>query len=317
MNLDSSKACQDSDIPTKVVKSNLDIFTDALYSEFNRSLETSIFPASMKLANVIPVHKKDNRSEKDSYRPVNILPNLSKVFERCIYNQIAQFFYKILSKHQCGFRKGHSAQHSVIVLLEKWKEGVDQGHVFRALLTDLLKAFDCVPRNLLIAKLNTYGFDNKAVRFVYDYLTYRKQRTKISDTYSSWQEILSGVPQGSVLGLLLFNIDDLFFIIKDCDIANYADDNTPHLSEKNVEEVLNDLENVSSNLFQWFTENELKGNASKCQLLINFGKNVHVNVDTLQIKNSDCERLLGIDIDYKLSFENHINQTGSKSNGKN
>ena len=126
LNLDSSKACQDCDIPTKVIKSNSDIFTDALYSEFNRSLETSIFPPSMKLADVTTVHKKSNRSEKENYRPVSILPNLSKVFERCIYNRIAQFFDKILSKHQCGFRKGHSAQDSLIVLLEKWKESIDQ-----------------------------------------------------------------------------------------------------------------------------------------------------------------------------------------------
>ena len=86
----------------------------------------------------------------------------------------------------------------------------------------------------MIAKLNARGFDNKAMRFVYDYLTSRKHRTEISDTYSSWQEILSGVTQGSILGPLSFNIDisDLFFIMEDCDIANYADDNTPYLSEK-------------------------------------------------------------------------------------
>ena len=168
-----------------------------LYSEFNRSLETSVFPPSMKLANVTPVHKKGNRSE--NYRPVSILPNMSKVFEKYMYNQILRFFDKVLSKHQCGFRKGHSTQHSQIVFLEKWKESVGQGHVFGALLIELSKAFDCLPHNLLIAKLNAYGFDNKAVRFAYDYLTPCKQRTKRSCTYSSWQEILSEVPQGSIL----------------------------------------------------------------------------------------------------------------------
>ena len=125
-------------------------------------------------------------------------------------------------------------------------KSVDQGHVFGALITNLSKAFDSLPRNLLIAKLNAYGFDNKAVKFVYDYVTSRKRRTKISDTNSSWQEIILGVPQGSIFGSLLFSIDicDLFFITEDCDIANYADDNTPLLSGKNVEEVLNGLENV-------------------------------------------------------------------------
>ena len=228
-----------------------------------------------------------------------------KVFERCIYNQIAQFFDKILSKHQCGFRKGHSAQHSLIVLLEKWKESVDQGHVFGALLTDLSKASRCPPHKISIVKLNIYGFDNKAVRFIYDYLTSRKQITQISDTYSSWQEVLSRVPQGSILR-------PLFLIIKNCDIPNYADDNTPYSRGKNVEEVLNRLENMSSNLLQWFTEDEFKANARKCHLLISYGENMHVNIGTSQIKNSDCKRLLGIDIDCKLNFENHINQYVAK-----
>ena len=168
MNLDASKACQGADIPTKVIKSNSDIFTDALYSVFDRSLETSVIPTSLKLANVTPFtffHKKGNCSEKDNYQLVTILPNLSNVFERCICNQIAQFLDKILSKHQRGFRTGHSVQHSLIVLLEKWKEIIDRGHVFRALLTDLSKAFDNLPHNLFIAKLKAYGFDNNTVRF--------------------------------------------------------------------------------------------------------------------------------------------------------
>ena len=156
------------------------------------------------------------------------------------------------------------------------------------------------------------------MRFVYDCLTSCKQKTKISGTYSSWQEILSRVPQGSILEPLFINIDirNLFFITKDCDIANYEDHNTPYLSGKNVEDILNGLENVSSNLSQWFTENELKENVSKCHLLLSSGENAHVNIGTSQIKNSDCERLLGIDIDYKLSFENYINQICSKARVK-
>ena len=109
---------------------------------------------------------------------------------------------------------------------------------------------------------------------------------------------------------------DLFFLIVDCDIANYADDNTPYLSGQNAGEALNSLENMSSNLFHWFTENKLKANASKCHLLICFCENVHVNIGKSQIKNGSCERLLGTDIDCKLSFENHVNQICTKARAK-
>ena len=119
LNLDISKAPQDSNIPTKVVRGNADIFAEVLFTEFERSLEIDNFITSMKIANVTPVHKKGSQSEKGNYRPVSILPNLSKVFERCIYKQISEYFENILSKYQCGFRKGHSAQHCLIALLEK------------------------------------------------------------------------------------------------------------------------------------------------------------------------------------------------------
>ena len=122
---------------------------------------------------------------------------------------------KFLSKYQCGFRKGYNAQHCLLAMIEKWKKAVDNGNVFGALLTDLSKAFDCLPHDLIIAKLNSYGFNltalnlihnENAKRFEIAYLTKWKQRTKINQSYSSWEDILFGVPQGSVLGLALFII---------------------------------------------------------------------------------------------------------------
>ena len=128
-----------------------------LLTEFYESLKLSRFPHSMKSADITPVFKKNDRTDKTNYRPISIFPNLSKVFERCIYKQLSAYFDAVLSKQQYGFRKGFNAQHGLLKLLEKWRQSVDQGLVFGVLLSDLSKAFDCFSHELLAAKLSAYG----------------------------------------------------------------------------------------------------------------------------------------------------------------
>ena len=159
----------------------------------------------MKKADITPVHKKDSKSEKNNYRPVSILSNISKVYERIMFREMSEFFESsFFSKYQCGFRKGFSAQHCLVSMLEKWKSTTDNKKSFGALLTDLSKAFDCLSHELLVAKLNAYRFNMSALRFVLSYLKNHMQRTKINSEYSSWEEILFGVLQGSIFGPLLY-----------------------------------------------------------------------------------------------------------------
>ena len=144
------------------------------------------------------------------------LPNVSKTYEKFIQNQIQRYFDKIFSKYQCGFRKSYNSHHCLIEMTEKWRKREDKGGSFGALLTDLSQPlFDCLPHALFLAKLHAYGFDMKSLNLMYNYLSNRNQKVKLGGTYSSWQEILYRVPQGSTPGPLLFNtflFDFLFFL---------------------------------------------------------------------------------------------------------
>ena len=179
-NLDASKASQEDDIPTKIIKENSDIFSNFIYQSFNNIIDVCIFPTSLKLANITPVNKKGSKNSKEDYRSVIILPNISKIYKRCLFKPVSYYFENIFSKFHRGFRQGLSAQYCLIPMTEKWKKSVDKGKTFAALLTDLSKAFDCLPHFLIIAKLDADGFSLSAARLLQSSLSNRKQRTKIN-----------------------------------------------------------------------------------------------------------------------------------------
>ena len=253
MSLDTTKTCQDTDIPTKVLNGNADIFSDFLFTYYNASVvKSSKFPSILTLADIIPVFKKGDKECKNNYRLVIILPNMSKIFERIIFRQISNYMESFLSKYQCGFRKGFSTQHCLLFMLEKWKRAVDNGKVFGILLRDLSKAFDCLSHELLLAKLHAYSFSISALRLIYSYLANRKQRTKGSILGSilgrlkdQYQGPLKDRYQGSILGPLLFNIFlyDVFFVLSQTDFASYPDYNVPYVEANDIDEVITILEN--------------------------------------------------------------------------
>ena len=186
----------------------------------------------------------------------------------------------------------------MISLIEKWKKSVDNGGAFGALLTDLSKAFDCLPHELLIAKLDAYGFDKISAKLIHSYLSNRKQRVKINNKYSSWSKILFGVSQGSILGPLFFNIFicNMFYFFQDFDIANYTDDTTPYCADKSAEFVLSDLEQSSTIIFETLNNKYMKVNTGKNHLLLSGNSGAIATIDSTYFVSEDEQVLLGITI---------------------
>ena len=199
------------------------------------------------------------------------------------------------------------------------KKALDNKEYAGAILTDLSKAFDCLNHDLLIAKLDAYGFSHDALKFIRSYLKDRKQRTKVGSSFSNWTDIKYGVPQGSILGPLLFNIflNDIFYFINDICIANYADDNIPYATNKDISSLLKTLERETNSLLDWFTINEMKPNANKCHLLVANPKDtIAVKLGLEEISNDQSVELLGIKIDKNLNFTEHVTKLCKKGNQK-
>ena len=278
--LDPAKSTTNKNIPIKILKSNIEVCIKELTSIFNNMIATSIFPNNLKKADVTPVHKKGDRTMTSNYRPVSVLPTISKVFEKLLYQQINSYIKMYLCDDLCGFREGFSSQHCLTVMIESMKRALDKGGISGALLTDLSKAFDCIQHDLLVAKMHAYGFSLNSLHLMYNYLSDRKQRTKINSSFSEWV----------VLGPLFFNIqiNDIFFFVKYSKITNFADDNTPYICGKSTEEVIQNLLNDANLLIKWFDDDDLKLNEGKCKLLIlsSRDKDVSIQIGNATIRNT-------------------------------
>ena len=321
--LDTKKATGIDNIPAKVIKLSAKEIKSPLTKIINMSIEKCIFPDLMKLGKVIPIYKnskKGNRLDKQYYRPVSILPVLSKIFEKYILNSMLGYVNSILSDQISAYRKGYSCQHVLLKLTEEWRKHLDRNKEVGAVLIDLSKAFDCLPHELLIAKMSAYGFNKETLKFIYSYLNGRKQAVNIKGNLSKFLDILAGVPQGSILGPILFNIflNDITEIFQNCNLRNFADDNTISGSAKTTDELVAYLENDANKAVDWITANNMIANASKFQAII-VKKNkqdtsgIKLNIRGTSIETSKEVNLLGITIDYKLSLSIHISEICRKA----
>ena len=270
------------------------------------------FPEKLKEAQVVPCYKKSNALDKSNYRPVSILPVISKFFERAINDQLVFYFSKIVHPYLSAFRSGYGCQTALLKIIEDWKNALDQHKFAAAILMDLSKAFDCLPHDLLLQKLKYYGTSKSALNLIQNYLSNRKQCVKLVTALSTWQDIYKGKPQGSILEPVLFNIfiNDIFYFISDSSLYNYADDNTLSYSGYDLEKIINTLEKDSLNLIDWFTSNQMKVNPDKFQAIAigknTQSKNISFNLNGNIIKTEDEVKLLGVTVDYELKFNSHI-----------
>ena len=320
LSLNISKGAGYDILPPKIIKLAAPIIVTPLTKIINLSISVSKYPDMLKEACVTPVFKKDDRLRKENYSPISILNTFSKVFERYILEQLTPFFNVIMSQFLSAYRKNFSCPTVLLRLIEQWRQHLDSNKIVGAVLMDLSKAFDCLPHDSLIVKLEAYGLDREMVKLVYSYLKDRKQAVKVKGFVDILKSIISGVPQGSILGPILFNIfiNDLIYFIEGSNLHNFADDNTLSDNADCIEELIIKIEGLSGNAIYWMDNNNMIANPAKFHAILLTKSRSNTVGKTLKIKNNLIQseskvELLGLTIDNRLSFHSHISSVCKKA----
>ena len=320
-NLPANKAPGKDGVNSKILKEVSDIIADPLAHIFNLSFVTGIVPDLLKIAKVIPVYKKGERSLPGNYRPISLLSIFDKILEKLMYKRLSGFLEanKILYKYQFGFRKNHSTSQAVMEVLDNIYTHSDNREITMGIYLDLQKAFDTVNHSILLKKLDIYGVRGITLNWFISYLSNRKQYTVLLNHESSLEFINYGVPQGSVLGPLLFLIymNDIQYAVPDAKLKLFADDTNLFLHNSDSVKLFSIANACMVQLSEWFNANRLSLNLNKtCYSLfgpthkVRTGLELYISGEVIQ--NTECCKYLGIFIDCGLKWQEHINYIYNK-----
>ena len=322
-NLENKNSSGHDGISNKLLKTIKGDISQSLAIIINQMLTTGIFPDDFKLSKVIPLFKKGDSSLLINYRPISLLPTISKIFERVIHDQMYEYFnkFKLLAEQQYGFRKQHSTEYAAVKLIDHVSREMEAGKIPANVYIDLSKAFDTLTFDILLYKLKYYGVTDTALDLMKSYLTNRKQYVVFDGCQSEHTEIYTGVPQGSILGPLFFciYINDLITVSDRLNFLMYADDTTIYFNLEDFSNIFketdnnNELEKVNT----WLKLNKLSLNTQKTKLMLFHRKQKHIDEVSVIINGTKIERVvsfnfLGIMLDENLSWKSHIEMVGNK-----
>ena len=324
VNLSTTKATGMDKISAKILQVAAPVIAPSLTEIFNMSIDSDQFPSDWKAARVIPLFKKGQRSMLDNYRPISILPVVSKLMERIMYDQMYEYLNQnnLFSKHQFGFRPYHSTTTTLLDCTNEWYTNMDRGLYNLVVFLDLKKAFDTVDHEILLSKFEMYGFQRKALNLLRCYLTHRTQSCQLASILSVEKEIICGIPQGSILGPLLFimYINDLPSCLERTTPRMFADDTNLTAVGRTISEAEERASVDMRNVQKWLCANKLSLNIAKTEYVLIGTRHKISNIDTHQgvkinnqlIKKVKNTKALGVELDENLSWEKHINHISSK-----